>query len=202
LAPRQPASREGARTRRNERCGNGPRERPAISITFGPEICDDATSIEPALRVASADQQRRSIMSISAIRGTTLLMTIGLVSAAWAQDTASPVPSNFSFPAGSEITYQWNYTCRSSKPCSFSCGATNNVIALTLFLGSIPVGGSRSNSVIFYFYSTATVPHNDGFRISGGPASTLSCNVNGMTLDYSGPPVGIPTAQARASDTR
>jgi len=37
--------------RRNERCGNGPRERPAISITFGPEICDDATSaIKPALR--------------------------------------------------------------------------------------------------------------------------------------------------------
>jgi hypothetical protein len=151
--------------------------------------------------IGQAGWQSEGIMSKSVLTGPTLLITLGLLSSAWAQETASPVPPNFSFPAGSEITYQWSYTCRSSKPCSFSCGATNNVRALTLFLGTIPVGDNRSNSVIFYFYSTAIVPHNDGFRISGGPASTLSCNVNGMTLDYSGPPVGIPTAKAAASNT-
>jgi hypothetical protein len=137
-------------------------------------------------------------MSKSALICAILLAAIGFVRLAWAQervDAQSPVPPNFSFPTGAEITFQWNYTCRNSKPCAFSCGATNSVKALTLYLGTIPVGNNQKNSVIFYFYSTATVPHNDGFRISGGPASTLSCNVSGMTLDYSGPPIGIPRPQ-------
>jgi hypothetical protein len=112
---------------------------------------------------------------------------------AWAQGTVeSPVPPNFRFPPGAEITFQWNYTCRGAKPCVFSCGTADRVKALTIYLGTIPVGSYQRNSVIFYFYSTETIPYSDGFRINGGPASTLACDVTGMTLDYAGPPVGFP----------
>jgi hypothetical protein len=38
-----------------------------------------------------------------------------------------------------------------------SCGAADRVKALTMYLGTIPVGSNQSNSVIFYFFSTATV---------------------------------------------
>jgi hypothetical protein len=145
-------------------------------------------------------------MSRSAMICALLLMASGFVPAAWAQDkrvdTESPVQPNFRFPAGAEITFQWNYTCRNRKPCVFSCGSADSVKALTIYLGTIPVGSNQRNSVIFYFYSTATIPYNDGFRISGGPASNLSCDVSGMTLDYAGPPIEIPRPPADTSKTR
>ncbi len=123
---------------------------------------------------------------------------------AWADgvNTKSPVPPTFRFPAGAEITFQWNYTCRDSKPCAFSCGTADRVTALTIYLGTIPIGGNQRNSVIFYFYSTATIPYSDGFRINGGPASTLSCDVSGMTLDYSGPPTGVPMPPGGTSNAK
>jgi hypothetical protein len=71
-----------------------------------------------------------------------------------------------------------------------------------MYLGTIPVGNNQRNSVIFYFYSTATVPYSDGFRISGGPASTLSCDTSGMTLDYAGPPTALPVPQGGGPGTR
>jgi hypothetical protein len=130
-----------------------------------------------------------------------LLMASGLALLARAQEGAnigSPVPPNFKFPAGAEITFQWNYTCRGgNKPCTFSCGTVDKVKALTIYLGTIPVGSYERNSVIFYFYSTETIPYSDGFRITGGPASNLSCDVTGMTLDYAGPPIGGSHAVGR-----
>lgn len=127
------------------------------------------------------------------------LIASGLARLAWAQELESPVPSNFRFPAGAEITFQWNYTCRvGNKPCAFSCGTADRVKALTLYLGTIPVGSYERNSVIFYFYSTETVPYSGGFRINGGPASNLSCDVSGMTLDYAGPPMGNSMPQGDA----
>jgi len=134
-----------------------------------------------------------------------LLMASGIVRLAWALEgtnVESPVPPNFRFPAGAEITFQWNYTCRDGKPCTFSCGTADRVKALTIYLGTMPVGSYQRNSVIFYFYSTETIPYSDGFRINGGPASTLSCDVSGMTLDYSGPPTGIPMPRGGAPDTK
>ena len=138
--------------------------------------------------------RREAAMSKSAMTCAILLTASGLVRLAWAEgfNTKLPIPPNFRFPAGAEITFQWNYTCRDSKPCVFSCGTADRVTALTMYLGTIPVGSDQRNSVIFYFYSTATIPYSDGFRINGGPASTLSCDVSGMTLDYSGPPTGLP----------
>jgi hypothetical protein len=138
--------------------------------------------------------RREAAMSKSAMTCAIFLMASGLVRLACAEgvNTKSPIPPSFRFPAGAEITFQWNYTCRDSKPCVFSCGTADRVTALTMYLGTIPVGSNQRNSVIFYFYSTATIPYSDGFRINGGPASTLSCDVSGMALDYSGPPIGLP----------
>jgi hypothetical protein len=144
-------------------------------------------------------------MSKSARTCALLLVASGLVHVAWAQDGAnaeSPVPPNFRFPAGAEITFQWSYSCRDGKPCAFSCGTVDKVKAVTMYLGTIPVGNNQRNSVIFYFYSTATVPYSDGFRISGGPASTLSCDTSGMTLDYAGPPTALPVPQGGGPGTR
>jgi hypothetical protein len=121
-----------------------------------------------------------------------LLMASGLARLAWAQegDVVSPVPPNFRFPAGAEITFELDYTCRGgNKPCAFSCGTADKVKALTIYIGTMPVGSYERNSVIFYFYSTETIPYSNGFRITGGPASNLSCDVSGMTLDYAGPPL-------------
>lgn len=139
-------------------------------------------------------------MSKSTVTCAILLMASALLRSSWAQE--SPVPPKFSFPPGAEITFQWNYTCRDGKPCAFSCGSADRVKALTMYLGTIPVGNNQRNSVIFYFYSTATIPYSDGFRISGGPASTLSCDTSGMTLDYAGPPIEIPMPPGGAPNTR
>src|SRR5579871_3441689 len=147
----------------------------------------------------------------TAMRWAILLVAGAFTGLTWAQETwaqergvdlASPVPPNFSFPTGAEITFQWNYTCRTTKPCAFSCGESNSVKVLTMYLGTIPVGNNQRNSVLFYFYSTAAVPYSDGFRISGGPASTLSCDTSGMTLDYAGPPIEIPMPPGGAPNTR
>src|SRR5215468_5281848 len=117
----------------------------------------------------------------SAMTCVIFLMASGLAHFAWSQegvDAQSPVPPNFSFPAGVEITFQWNYTCRTNKPCVFSCGSADRVKALTIYLGTVPVGIYGRDSAIFYFYSTPTLPYNDGFRIGSG---ALSCDVSGMT---------------------
>ena len=59
---------------------------------------------------------------------------------------------------------------------------------LTLQLGSIPLGGDQKEKAfgIFYKFSTVQIPRANGFSITTG-ISTLSCQVNGMDLDYSGP---------------
>jgi|SRR5215467_1301339 len=152
-----------------------------------PQACPSGRTTGSGICIMSSIEQE-GVMSRSAPICAVLLLISGL---AWAQDrpdAPSPVQPNFNFPAGVEITSQWNYSCRDSKPCAFSCGSADSVKALTLYLGTIPVGNNQRNLVIFYFYSTATQPYNSGFRISGGPASTLSCDVTGMTLDYSGLP--------------
>jgi hypothetical protein len=162
-----------------------------ITGNMQPCECWQVATLEPA-------------MSKSTMTCAILLMATGIVHLAWAEgvNTKSPIPPNFRFPAGAEITFQWNYTCRDSKPCAFSCGTADRVTAATMYLGTIPVGSNQRNSVIFYFYSTPTIPYSDGFRINGGPASTLSCDVSGMTLDYSGPPTGFPMPQGGAPNAR
>ena len=72
-----------------------------------------------------------------------------------------------------------------------------------LQLGTIPVSGDQRAFGIFYKFSTVQIPRANGFSLTTG-ISTLSCQVNGMDLDYSGsqksldkdaPTASIPSQQ-------
>src|SRR5262249_24050930 len=105
----------------------------------------------------------------------------------WAQEGRSNAP----YPGGSRISFQWNYSCPSGRGCSFDCpgrGGAGHVTKLTIYLGTVPFGSQESPAVVYEF-STSEIPRGSGFTVSTG-LSTLSCQVNGMTLDYSGPPKG------------
>jgi hypothetical protein len=107
--------------------------------------------------------------------------------ASWAQTNLEPGPP---YPAGSDITFQWNYSCPSSKGCSFRCpgaGDATHVTSLTIYLGKMRVGTGQNPLALFYNFSTVEIPRGNGFTIDTG-LGTLACQVNGMTLDYSGPP--------------
>ena len=56
---------------------------------------------------------------------------------------------------------------------------------LTIYLGSISLG-SKDTPAIFYDFVTTEIPHGSGFNVSTG-LNSLSCQVNGLILDYSGP---------------
>ena len=109
-----------------------------------------------------------------------------LVQSASAQDANR----SESVPTGaSEVAFEWQYSCTGGKACSFTCpgsGGASNVTKLTLQLGSIPLGGSQRAFGVFYKFSTMQSPRANGFSLTTG-ISTLSCQVNGMDLDYSGP---------------
>jgi hypothetical protein len=97
--------------------------------------------------------------------------------------------SEESAPGASDVTFEWQYSCPSGKACSFTCpgsGGASNVTKLTLQLGSIPLGGNQRAFGVFYKFSTVQIPRANGFSLTTG-ISTLSCQVNGMDLDYSGP---------------
>jgi len=123
------------------------------------------------------------------------LFVVLLMNSAWAQDggaTRRPVAPNLPYPAGTEITFQWSYSCPTNKSCSINCqgpgSGVDRVTALEIYLGSTPIGNSQMVPALFYFYSTQVFASNSGFNISPGKLSRLSCQVTGMTLDYSGPP--------------
>jgi hypothetical protein len=116
----------------------------------------------------------------------------------WAQDTGTIVTtgrSNPLYPDQSEITFQWNYVCPNDKPCTFVCrgagggGGSDHVTRLDIFLGTLPLNGVQQEraAAIFYDFSSREFPHSAGFAISTG-INSLSCQVNGMILNYSGPP--------------
>jgi hypothetical protein len=108
------------------------------------------------------------------------------LSPAWAQQHAQQWPS---YPAESEIAFEWNYACASSRGCAFRCpggGGANHVTKLTIYLGRMRLGGDENPLALFYDYSTAEVPRGNGFVINTG-LSTLACQVNGMQLKYAGP---------------
>ena len=129
----------------------------------------------------------------------TLLSADQFLRLALAEDTGGvPSPPNLIYPEGSEITFQWIYHCPRGAHCVFSCGPTsaNAVIDLTIYLGTAPIGDNLKALALFYFYSTPLIPRNNGFRISSGPTASFYCDVNGMDLDYSGPPKGPSGLQA------
>jgi hypothetical protein len=141
---------------------------------------------------------RESKMRLPSIALVIIIGSAGwIMNSAWAQDRVVvpvpvPVPPNLAYPSGSEITFEWVYSCRNiTGACTFSCLgslAPNRVTALQIYLGTIPIGNNPANPALFYFYSTESVPRNNGFYVSSGIQGALSCHVSGMTLEYSGPP--------------
>ena len=109
-----------------------------------------------------------------------------LMNSSWAQNTVAGPP----YPGASQITFQWDYTCPSGQNCSFTCmgtGGASHVTKLAIYLGTIPVGSNQNVPAVLYDFSTREIPRANGFSVSTG-INTLSCQVNGLTLDYSGPP--------------
>lgn len=111
----------------------------------------------------------------------------------WAQVTlarAESNPDNPPYPSESHIIFQWNYSCPGDGACSFRCpgaGGALSVTRLNIYLGTMPTGADQRSLALFYDFATQFIRRGNGFSVSNGIA-VLSCQVSGMTLDYSGPP--------------
>lgn len=133
-----------------------------------------------------------SMLKLSLLLGAALFV-LALTNELWAQEAGTGPdqdPKNPPYPGESHIVFQWNYSCPAGAPCSFTClGASgaNALINLNVYLGTVPTGMDRPTIALFYDFATRSIPHGNGFSISSG-MSILSCQVNGMRLDYSGPP--------------
>jgi hypothetical protein len=123
----------------------------------------------------------------SLILGT--LFTAVFVNPLMAQDKMPPSAPGPTYPGGSDITYQWDYSCPGTEECSFTCGSggASHVAKLGIYLGVMPVGADQKNSSLFYEFTTRELRRGSGFSVNAG-LSTLQCQVNGLTEDYSGPP--------------
>jgi hypothetical protein len=120
----------------------------------------------------------------------TLIFASSFSSILWAQDKTAPPTAAPPALAGAEITSQLTYSCPSNTACSFSCpggvgGGADHVLKLTIYLGTMALGNDQNSPALFYDFSTRERPNSSGFSISTG-LSTLSCQVNGLTLDYVG----------------
>jgi len=112
-----------------------------------------------------------------------------LTNPSWAQDKKGPNASGPAYPGGTEITFQWNYSCPSGSECSFTCGTggASHVTKLGIYLGAMPIGTDQKNATLSYEFTTRELRRGSGFSVNTG-LSTLQCQVNGLTIDYSGPP--------------
>jgi hypothetical protein len=128
------------------------------------------------------------------VLGTLLFATLNSSMAQQAGALVSDKPNPL-YPDEAQITFQWNYECPINKPCTFVCrgagggGGSDHVIRLDIYLGTLPLNGVQQEraAAIFYDFSSREFPHSAGFAISTG-INSLSCQVNGLILKYSGPP--------------
>jgi hypothetical protein len=142
-------------------------------------------------RIPRDASQRTASWSRAIILGTLLFST---VNSSLAEGTGS-VKANPLYPDEAEITFQWNYECPVNRPCTFVCrgaggaGGSDHVTRLDIYLGTLPLNGVQQEraAAIFYDFSSREFPHSAGFAISTG-INSLSCQVNGLILKYSGPP--------------
>ena len=123
----------------------------------------------------------------------TVIVVLQLANPSWAQKPPAPAEAdqpNPPYPGESHITFQWNYSCPGGHACSFRCpgaGGATSVTTLDIYLGVMPTGSDQHGLALFYNFVTQNIPRGNGFSVSNGTA-ILSCQVNGMRLDYSGPP--------------
>ena len=119
------------------------------------------------------------------VLGATLLLGWPSVASVHAQDgNRSEI-----YRHGLEIAFEWRYSCPNGKGCSFSCpgaGGATSVTKLNIYLGAIPLSTAEHAAGVVYEFSTMQIPRANGFALTTG-ISTLSCQVQGMNLDYSGP---------------
>jgi len=102
---------------------------------------------------------------------------------------SAALEANPPYPVGSDIIFQWIYSCDDTKGCSFNCpgvGGASHVSKLTIYMGSVRIDGEKTSSAYFYEFSTRDIRRGNGFSVNSG-LNSLSCQVNGMVLDYSGP---------------
>jgi hypothetical protein len=128
----------------------------------------------------------RSGMSRALILG--ILFAGVVMNSSWAQNKNGP-DARPPYPGGSEITFQWDYSCPTGRDCSFTCGTggASHVTLLSISLGTMPVGTDQKNPAVLYDFTTRELRRGNGFSVSTG-INTLSCQVNGLTVEYSGPP--------------
>jgi hypothetical protein len=118
-----------------------------------------------------------------------LLLAVGPLVAPLAAQDSKRAEEAKPYPNGSEVAFEWQYSCASSRACSFNCagsGGASSVTRLSIQLMTIPLG-TENVAGVFYEYSTLEIPRANGFNISTG-ISRLACQVNGMNLEYSGLP--------------
>jgi len=135
-------------------------------------------------------------MSRALLLGTLLFagpfLSMSCVQDSWAQNSSAqnktePTQAGPPFPF-TKTTFRWDYSCPAGIACSFVCpgGESSHVIKLSLYLGTVSFDSSENAPAMFYEFVTREFPHASGFSISAR-LNNLSCQVNGMTLDYSGP---------------
>jgi hypothetical protein len=144
------------------------------------------------------------------VLGAALLVGDPRVASLHAQD-GKRLGAGRPYPSGLKIAFEWRYSCPNGRGCSFSCpgsGGGSQVTELSIYLGTIPVRGTEDTAGIFYEFSTMQLPRANGFALATG-LSTLSCQVQGMNLDYSGSadtptasiPVGPPVPATHVDET-
>jgi len=121
---------------------------------------------------------------------TLAISLFGLAASAWCLKTQAAEPAAPAAP-DADGSLEWIYSCPSSKGCAFSCPgaggamAATHVTKLNIHLRRLRIDNDQALA-LFYDYSTIEFPSGSGFIINTG-LGTLSCQVNGMTLDYLGP---------------
>ena len=155
-------------------------------------ITHKGSRLEAIERATARGRGRMTSKSFHALVLAAALLVGGpLVASPRAQDgkrMEATLPDR-TYPGGLEIAFEWLYSCPGGKACSFECpgaGGASSVTKLAIRLGTIPLKGTQRAFGTFYEFSTREIPRGNGFALTTG-ISTLSCHVQGMDLDYSGP---------------
>jgi hypothetical protein len=102
-----------------------------------------------------------------------------------------PTPPNLPYPTTFQPTFQWNYACPNTvgSGCSITCqpNSLGFVLAAQVWLGTSSVANKSVPSIYYYYvYSTGTATLSGSGFVQN--STILSCQVNGLTITYSGLP--------------